>query len=209
MKRRSLIIVLILMLALGTWSSFARSEEIDPVEGESEPTLEDLEVEFKKTLDAIKRHFEKVQENLEQAGMDREPAVDQAIKELEKEQQSMLETLEGLGTILLEAHSPKEPYEEQSTTTFEDVEDDFWKVINDLEAYIEEREKYWEAREADPDTMLEEELARLQQDQKSLEEIVAPLTVALEEAWKDVIGGWGDVLDEWQKFVEDLVPVEE
>jgi hypothetical protein len=176
----------------------------------SEPTIEDLEKELDSALKLVKNHFDDVQDRLEEAGSDRDPTVDKAIRELEKEQQDLMATFEGLGSILLEAHTkPGEPCEPKSKTTFEDVEDEFRDAIKEMEKYIAEREAYWEQHESDPDTTLNEELKQLQSEQEFLEKLVAPLAEALKDSWDDVTAGWGDALQEWEDTVRSLAPSEE
>jgi hypothetical protein len=199
-----LLIVLSLSLVLNGSVFNAYSQE-------EEPTEEDLERELNKTLKAIEGHFERIQEHLDAAGVERDPDLDKAIEELKKEQQSLTDRFEGLGTVLLDAHREKEkPIEGGSDTSFEDVEEEFFLAIEAIEAYIKEREEYWADREeVDPEIMLEEELQHLQAETERLEEMLAGLEAALADAWEDVTAGWGDVLKDWEDSVNDLIPEEE
>jgi len=205
-KRVVLNFTLAFFLAFGSMFCSEYEQQLEEAESNSDYTMEDLEAELDKTLKKVKDHFDRIQDHLDYAGVGRDPVLDEAIQELEKEQQSLLERLEGLGTILLNAHEKKEGFEEQSETTFEDVEVEAFNALHEIDAYIEEREQYWEGREVDPETMLEEELRSLEEEQERLEEMLGGLEASLEEAWEDVIGGWGESLEEWQILVEDLFP---
>lgn len=205
-KRIILGFTLAFFLAFGCMSCSEYEQQLEEAESNSDYTTEDLEVELDKTLKKVRDHFARIQDHLDYTGVGRDPVLDETIQELEKEQQSLLERLEGLGTILLNAHEKKDGFEGQSETTFEDVEVEALDTLHEIDSYIEEREQYWEGREVDPETMLEEELKSLEEEQQRLEEMLGGLEASLEEAWQDVIGGWGESLEKWQALVEDLFP---
>jgi hypothetical protein len=175
-------------------------------EGESSPSMEDLEKELNKTLKLTKTHFEDIQKHLDQAGVDRDPLLDEAIKELEKDNQSLMEIFEGLGSLLLKAHTkPGRDTGQEEGTPLADLELEFMDALEAMNEYIAEREKYWEGKEVDPDTMLEEELKQLQDEQEFIEGIIEQLAAALADSWKEVLAGWGDSLEEWEALVKDLL----
>lgn len=208
MKKIGLTAVLILVLALVVPLSnvYGQQEEEEP----EKVTIEDLERELNKTLKSVRNHYEDVQENLDEAGVGRDPDLDEAIKELEQEQQSTMETFEGLGSLLLKIHGRlKKESDEKSQTTLQDVEGEFSDALMAINEYIEQREEYWAGREVDSDTQLEEELRQLQEDQEFIEGIVEDLAAVLSDAWKEVIAEWGDALKAWEDMVRDMYGTEE
>ena len=171
----------------------------------SEVTTEDLEKELDLTLKSVKNHFEDVQKHLDEAGAGRDPALDEAIKELEKEQQSLMNTFERLGALLLKVHSKlKKQGDQQSTTTLKDLEEEFLDALMSINLYIEKREESATGNETSSETVVEDELRRLQEDEEFIEGIVEQLASALADAWKDVIFEWGDALKEWQELIKDM-----
>jgi hypothetical protein len=205
-KVRLLLILPFLLIFAGISASVCGQEEDNETSEVFEVTTEDLEAELDLTLDSIRTHFEDVQKHLDEAGVERDPALDEAIKELGKEQQSLMDTFEGLGSLLLKVHSKlKKEGDQQSTTTIEDLEDEFLEALTSITSYIEEREESAEGNETGSETAIEDELKRLQEDEEFIEGVVEHLASALADAWQDVIFEWGDALKEWQSLVKDLL----
>ncbi len=206
MLLRALATFLILVMPFSNVYSQQRSA----VEGKSNPTIKDLEKELDKTLKSVKFHFEDVQGHLDQTTVGRDPDLDKAIVELDQEQQSLLETFEGLGQLLLKIHGKlKKETDVKSETTLKDVENAFLEALTDINKYIAEREEYWEGREINSDAQLKEELKLLQEDQEFIEGIVEDLASALSDAWKEVMANWGDALKSWEDMVRDMYSGEE
>ena len=182
-----------------------RDEPLAAMEG----TLQDLNAELKRTLDSVTNHYERIQTHLELTGVGREPELDELIGVLEKEQQSLYELFQGLGSLLLKMHAEEPESRDQSTPPIEDLQDRFRDAIARMEQYISEREQYWEQNGADPVVMLEEELRTLYEQEAAFEAMLDSLIDSLGDSWKDVIADWGDALGSWKSQIKDLIPTEE
>jgi hypothetical protein len=205
MKKIILLLAIAFSLALHglSFSVYAQPEE--PPAEETEPSVDVLHEELEKTLKKVKTHYERVQDSLEKTGVGRDPTLEAGIKELEKDRNSTIERLEGLEQVLLEAGEEGErESEDPPDVDYEKIEEEFMKVLNEMQAYIEEREEYWADIDIDSQEMLEEELAKLMEEQEVLKEMVDSLAAEIDEVWEEVKSGWSDKLQEWQDLISDL-----
>jgi len=171
----------------------------------NDASTQDLEGELEKTLKKIKIHYGRVQNSLEETDADRDPTLDAAINELEKDRNSMIERLEGLAQVLLNAGEEGErESEDPPDLNYEVIEAEFREVLDEMQAYIDERQQYWEGREIDGEQMLREELERLIEEQEILRGMVDGLAEELGEVWEEVKSGWSDKLKEWEDLIRDL-----
>ena len=101
MKKIILLLAIAFPLALHGLSFSVYGQQDEPLAEETEPSIGDLHEELEKALKKVKTHYERVQDSLDKAGVDREPTLDAGIKELEKDRHSIIERLEGLAQVLL------------------------------------------------------------------------------------------------------------
>ena len=210
MKKIILLLAIALPLALHGLSFSVYGQQDEPPGEETEPSVDDLHEELEKTLKKVKAHYERVQDSLDNAGVDRDPTLEAGIKELEKDRNSIFERLEGLAQALLEAGDEGgRESEDPPDINYEEIEEEFMKVLDEMQAHIEEREQYWEDIDIDSQEMLEEELAKLMEEQEALKDMVDDLAAELDEVWEEVKSGWSDKLQEWQDLIQDLFSSDE
>jgi uncharacterized protein YlxW (UPF0749 family) len=209
-KRKGKILILWLATAIlvplysgVTFSAYAQQD--GPPELETEPSAIDLHEELEKTLTKVKTHYERVQDSLEKSGVERDATLEAGIKELEKDQDSMIERLEGLAKVLLKSEDGEErETEDPPDVDYAKVEEEFVKVLDDMQAYIDAREQHWEDVDIDSEQKLKEELTNLVEEQEVLKDMVDDLADEIEEVWEEVKSGWSDKLQEWQDLISDL-----
>jgi hypothetical protein len=206
LRKIILLLAVVLLLVLQGLSFSVHGQQEEP----PEPSADDLHEELEKTLEKVKTHYERVQDSLDKTGVDRDPTLDAGIKELEKDRNSTIERLEGLAQVLLESGDEEiRESEDPPDVDYAKIEEEFMKVLSEMQEYIDEREQYWEGVDIDSQEMLEEELAKLLEEQEVLKEMVDGLAAELDEVWEEVKSGWSDKLQEWQDLIGDLFPSDE
>jgi hypothetical protein len=196
-------LAMILFLEGSAASVFGQESELpgDQTENSSANLHEELELTLKK----VKTHYERVQDSLVKSGVDRDPTLDAAITELEKDRNSTMERLEGLAQVLLESgEDGTRESEDPPDIDYEALEKKFREVLEEMQVYIDAREKHWDGVDIDSEEKLKAELERLIQEQEFLSDMVSDLAAEFDEVWEEVKSGWADKLKEWEDLIEDI-----
>ncbi len=205
MKKIILLSALAMILFLEGSVASVSGQESELPGDQTENSFAGLHEELELTLKKVKTHYERVQDSLVKSGVDRDPTLDAAITELEKDRDSTMERLEGLAQVLLDSgEDGTRESEDPPGIDYEALEKKFTELLEEMQAYIDIREQYWDGVEIDSEEKLKAELEKLIQEHEFLADMVSDLAAELDEVWEEVKSGWGDKFREWEELIRDL-----